>query len=174
MSQSLRQERHGYAARSQNSDIFNSEQKPDTQRPGRKFTQGHADNDIFDHSVQEEDSVLRSKPKPAPFLTDNNAVNNHGRMGGYVEHSDSPVIPETEKGGRQVHYEDDTPTAEQIEDDQNTENERNQVKYNENTTTAQNHKSRQMTSHIFDTPPAAHAHDASKPAYNRNHMSNVF
>jgi len=167
MAQSLRQE---YAARSQTSDIFGAPEQ-DTQKPGRRVVHGQSDNEIFSEGGHMEANGDRKKVEPAPFLTEDNAVNTNGRRGGFVQKNDSKFV-DTELGrnGRKVHYEEDTPEPIEEPLDDNCDR---QDKFNENATTAKNHRARNQTSHIFDaaTPDKP---DEDKPAYNRDNMSNVF
>jgi len=169
MAQSLRQE---YAARSQTSDIFGAQQQQeeDNQKPGRRVVQGQSANDIFSEGLGMDTNGDRKKPEPAPFLTEDNAVNTNGRRGGFVEKTDCYMESEFGTNGKKVHYQEASPEPleEPYEDNCNR-----QEKFNENSTTAKNHKARNMTSHIFDAQTPEKPEEYKK-TYNRDNMSNVF
>ena len=61
-------------------------------RPGKRVGQG-GKNESQVFSADQDSSVMqdgsRIKPRPAPFLTDSNAVDTHNRLGGFVEQNDS-------------------------------------------------------------------------------------
>ena len=63
--------------------------QPDIQRPGRRLQQQAGSNIFSTEDDPDAKQYERSKVAPAPFLTEDNAVNTHGRLGGYVEQSDS-------------------------------------------------------------------------------------
>ena len=63
--------------------------QPDIPRPGRRLQQQAVSNIFSNEEAPNTKQYERSKPAPAPFLTEDNAVNTHGRLGGYVEQSDS-------------------------------------------------------------------------------------
>ncbi|XP_063679252.1 uncharacterized protein LOC134814857 isoform X3 [Bolinopsis microptera] len=164
-------QRKEYAARSQASNILDGTQ----QKPGRRLQQ-QAVSDIFseegDPSAKNYD---RAAPSLAPFLTDNNAVDTHGRLGGYVNQSDSLVF----KAGEMQPYESESyhPTTNAngeimyVESDGAAEQD---AKYCENQNVAQGHKKRNMASNIFGEQDAPTSADPRKAAYDRKNISNVF
>ena len=81
------------------SNYFIFQQEEDNQKPGRRVVQGQSANDIFSEGLGMDTNGDRKKPEPAPFLTEDNAVNTNGRRGGFVEKTDCYMESEVWKYG---------------------------------------------------------------------------
>jgi len=166
-------QRKAYAARSQASNVLDGNQQPDIQRPGRRLQQQAVSNIFSTDADPNAKHYDRTAPAPAPFLTEDNAVNTHGRLGGYVEQSDSLVG--VQEGDAQPAHEE-VPVADNDNDTSASDAARDQrdqqARFDENQNVAAGHKTRNLASNIFDEqdPPQQN----TRPAYDRNKMSNIF
>ncbi|KAL5261528.1 hypothetical protein ACHWQZ_G007293 [Mnemiopsis leidyi] len=156
-------QRKAYAARSQASNVLDGTQQPDIPRPGRRLQQQAVSNIFSNEEAPNTKQYERSKPAPAPFLTEDNAVNTHGRLGGYVEQSDSLLTVQP--------TEFQPAPGVQVENSNDPYSEIQKAKFTENQNVAQGHKKRNMTSTIFSDQPNI---QPDRPVYDRKNISNVF
>lgn len=129
-------------------------------------------------------SAPRNNAAPAPFLTEENAVNTKGRRGGMVNQSDSLIeageftqeeIDEYNQYLLQQHQSNGNQQCEETRNGHGRAVQEDQKNLNDNTdrnnAVAASHKQRQMTSNIFDSPQAA---EQNKPRQQPRQISNVF
>eukprot|EP00116_Pleurobrachia_bachei_P011709 sb/3471971/ len=159
-----------YAARSQSSNIFSGSEQPNcNSRPGKKMGGGQVASNIAFGDGEDYVAESRRAPQPAPFLTDDNAVNTHGRLGGYVNQSDS-LVEASEEETRQVEYSRPEPVVMVTPEAD--------IKPNGNSKVAREHKARNMTSHIFDSPDAVpqqqQRNTRGNNGYNNAKISQIF
>lgn len=135
----------------------------------------------------ESDNLLapRANAAPAPFLTEENAVNTKGRRGGMVNQSDSLIeageftqeeideynqylLQQHQANGNDVQYTEARNGHDwAVQEDQKNLNNNT----DRNNAVAASHKQRQMTSNIFDSPQAA---EQNQPRQRPGQISNVF
>ncbi|KAL5261529.1 hypothetical protein ACHWQZ_G007293 [Mnemiopsis leidyi] len=117
-------QRKAYAARSQASNVLDGTQQPDIPRPGRRLQQQAVSNIFSNEEAPNTKQYERSKPAPAPFLTEDNAP---------TEFQPAPGV--------------------QVENSNDPYSEIQKAKFTENQNVAQGHKKRNMTSTIFSDQP---------------------